>query len=175
MSYGKHNSQNSQERGANMNAMEQVGILEYNTEHQPWFESLNRSWIEQYFYMEPIDAEVLQHPEQHIISKGGSILMATCEDTIAGTVALKYSSPGVYEFTKMAVDEKYRGRKIGEALALAAIKKAQQLGGKKIILYSNTILEPAIRLYRKLGFIEVPVDGPYKRSNIKMELNLGQS
>ena len=94
------------------------------------------------------------------------------DDDIAGTVALKYSAPGVYEFTKMAVDEKYQGRKIGEALALAAIRKVDELGGRKIILYSNTILEPAIRLYRKLGFREVPVDGPYVRSNIKMELTL---
>ena len=100
--------------------------------------------------------------------------MASVDEEIAGTVALKYSSPGVYEFTKMAVDEKYRGKKIGETLALAAIRKAQQLGGRKIILYSNTVLEPAVMLYRKLGFIEVPVDGPYKRSNIKMELNIGQ-
>jgi len=154
--------------------MEHVDILEYRTEHQPWFEQLNRSWIERHFNMEAIDFEVLQHPEDHIISKGGSILMATYENTVAGTVALKYSSPGVYEFTKMAVDEKYRGKKIGETLALAAITKARQLGGRKIILYSNTVLEPAVMLYRKLGFIEVPVDGPYKRSNIKMELNLGQ-
>ena len=76
----------------------------------------------------------------------------------------------VYEFTKMAVGEKYRGQKIGRALGEAAIEKAKKLGAHKIILYSNTILTPAIELYRKLGFLEVPVDGPYKRSNIKMEL-----
>ena len=70
----------------------------------------------------------------------------------------------------MAVDEKYRGQKIGKALGEAAIEKAHTFGAHKIILYSNTILTPAIGLYRKLGFVEVPVDGPYKRSNIKMEL-----
>jgi ribosomal protein S18 acetylase RimI-like enzyme len=154
--------------------MTSVEILEYCDEHQPWFEQLNRSWIEQYFNMESIDFEVLQHPGKHIIATGGSILMAKCENEVAGTVALKYSAPGIYEFTKMAVDEKHRGKKIGEALALAAIRKARQMGGKRIILYSNTILGPAISLYKKLGFIEVPVDGPYKRSNIKMELNLTQ-
>lgn len=152
--------------------MDEIEILEYRNEHQPWFEKLNRTWIEQYFEMEDIDVQVLQNPESHIISKGGTILMAQYEKQIAGTVALKYSSPGVFEFTKMAVDEKYRGKKIGLLLARAAIRKVQQLGGHTIILYSNTILEPAIRLYRKLGFREVPVDGPYKRSNIKMELNL---
>ena len=155
--------------------MSNIEILEYKSEYQPWFELLNRAWIERYFVMEAIDVEVLQDPERHIISKGGSIIMASTDNTIVGTVALKYSGPGVYEFTKMAVDEKFQGKKVGHALAVAAIKKAGKLGGKKIILYSNTILVPAIALYRKLGFCEVPIDGPYKRSNIKMELNLGQS
>lgn len=149
-----------------------VEIFEYKSEHQSWFEKLNRQWIEQYFWMEPVDVEVLQHPDQYIIEKGGAILMATCNGEIAGTVALKFVDKNVYEFTKMAVHEKYRGQKIGRALGEEAIQKAKKLGAQKIILYSNTILAPAIELYRKLGFVEVPVDGPYKRSNIKMELNV---
>jgi GNAT superfamily N-acetyltransferase len=147
-------------------------IITYRPEHQPWFEKFNRDWIERYFWMEPIDVAVLQHPEEHILSKGGTILMASCDKEIAGTVALKYVSPGVYEFTKMAVDEKFRGQKVGLALAKAAIEKARGLGAHKIILYSNTLLEAAISLYRKLGFREIPVDGTYERSNIKMELIL---
>jgi ribosomal protein S18 acetylase RimI-like enzyme len=31
-------------------------------------------------------------------------------------------------------------------------------------------LKHALALYKKLGFVEIPVDGPYKRSDIKMEL-----
>lgn len=152
--------------------MATIEILDYRTEHQPWFEQLNRDWIERYFKMESIDFDVLQKPEDHIIGKGGSILMAAVDKQIAGTVALKYVSPGIYEFTKMAVDEEFRGQKVGRALAEAAIRKARRLGARKIILYSNTVLEAAIRLYEKMGFIEVPVDGPYQRSNIKMELTL---
>jgi ribosomal protein S18 acetylase RimI-like enzyme len=145
-------------------------IAEYQPQHQPWFEKFNRAWIEHYFRMEPIDELVLQDPDEHIISKGGSILMATFNGEMAGTVALKFVEAGVYEFTKMAVDEKFRGKKVGEALAQAAIGKAKELGAEKIILYSNTMLQPAVALYRKLGFKEVPLDGPYKRSNVKMEL-----
>jgi len=151
-----------------------IAILNYDKTHQPWFEKLNRDWIEKYFWMEPLDFEVLQHPDEHIVKKGGSILMATYNNEVAGTVALKYVAPGVYEFTKMAVDEKYRGKKIGQALAAAAIEKAKLAGANRIILYSNTVLETAINLYRKIGFKEIPVDGPYKRSNIKMELVLKQ-
>ena len=78
----------------------------------------------------------------------------------------------VYEFTKMAVDEKFQGLKIGRLLAETAIVKAKSMGASKIILYSHTSLTTAIGLYRKLGFVEVPVDGPYKRSDIKMELKV---
>ena len=152
--------------------MDVVKITEYQPEHQPWFEKFNRDWIEEFFWMEPIDFEVLQNPEDHIINRGGAILMAQYNNEMAGTVALKFVEPGVYEFTKMAVNVKFRGLKIGEALSLKAIEKARVLGGRKIILYSNTKLEPAIGLYRKLGFQEIPLDGPYKRSNIKMELTL---
>lgn len=150
----------------------EIAIFLYETQHQPWFEKLNRAWIEKYFWMEPVDFQVLQHPDEHIIEKGGFIFMASYENEIAGTVALKFVSPGIYEFTKMAVDEKFQGKKIGKALAEVAIAHAKALGADKIILYSNTMLETAITLYRKLGFVEVPVDGPYKRSDIKMEKQL---
>jgi ribosomal protein S18 acetylase RimI-like enzyme len=149
-----------------------IEILAYKKEHQPWFEKLNRQWIEKYFWMEPLDFEILQNPEEYIIKKGGIILMALCDQEVAGTVALKFITPVVYELTKMAVDENFQGRKIGRALADAAISKARQVGAEKIVLYSNTSLHPAISLYEKSGFKEIPVDGPYKRTNIKMELIL---
>jgi ribosomal protein S18 acetylase RimI-like enzyme len=149
-----------------------VEIIDYKAEFQPWFEKFNRDWIEKYFWMEPVDTLVLQHPEDHIIKKGGHILMAKVDREVAGTVALKFAAPGVYEFTKMAVDEKFRGMKVGEMLAKAAIAKARVLNANKIVLYSSTKLKPALALYTKLGFTEIPVDGPYKRSDIKLELPL---
>lgn len=155
-----------------MTVTETCRILDYQPQHQPWFEKFNRAWIEKYFWMEPIDFQVLQQPDIHILGKGGKILMAKWGDEFAGTVALKFVSPGVYEFTKMAVDERFQGKRIGYELSIAAIEKARGLGAEKIILYSNTKLETAISLYRKLGFVEIPLDGPYKRSDIKMELKL---
>ncbi len=149
-----------------------IEIITYQDEHQPWFEKFNRDWIEQYFWMEPIDVQVLQHPQEHILLPGGKILMALYNKEVAGTVALKFVEKGVYEFTKMAVTDKFQGKKIGYALSIAAIDKAKQLNASKIILYSNTRLETAISLYKKLGFKEVPLDGPYKRSDIKMEYTI---
>jgi ribosomal protein S18 acetylase RimI-like enzyme len=145
-------------------------IVDYSPGHQSAFEALNREWIERFFEMEAPDYEMLQNPEENILKKGGSIFMALWNDLVVGTVALKPVSPGIFELTKMAVNEAYQGRKIGRALAEAAVRRAQNSGAEKIILYSNTMLGPALALYKKLGFREIPVDGPYKRSDIKMQL-----
>lgn len=149
-----------------------IRILDYQPDHQPHFERLNRHWIEKYFWMEPVDVLVLQNPEEHILAHGGHIWMAEYEHQIVGTVALKFVQPGIYEFTKMAVDETHQGLKIGKQLAEAAIDWCKENNTSTIILYSNTKLLPAITLYRKLGFREVELDGPYKRSDIKMQLDL---
>lgn len=150
-----------------------IQINFYQPKYQAAFESLNKAWIEKYFWIEPIDVEVLQNPEKNIIAPGGEILIALIDDQPVGVVALKRVSEIVLEFTKMAVDEKFQGKKIGEKLAVVAIATAKVMKATKIILYSNTKLVAAIQLYRKLGFVEVELDGPYKRSDIKMELNLG--
>lgn len=154
--------------------MDTIKIIDYRPEHQPYFEGLNRAWIEKFFWMEDRDTYVLQKPEEAIIEKGGAVLMAACNGEIAGTVALKKVTADVYEFTKMAVDERFRRRGIAEALSRASFDKARELGAKKVILYSNRILTPAITMYHKLGFAEVPIekDIVYRRSDIKMEIDL---
>lgn len=153
--------------------MDTITIIDYRPEHQPHFERLNRAWIEKHFWLEDLDRYVLQQPEEAIIGPGGAILMATCNGEIAGTVALKKASNEEWEFTKMAVDEAFQRRGIAEKLSYAAFDKARKLGAKKISLYSQTALAPAILLYRKLGFAEVPMDSLlYKRADIKMELAL---
>ena len=151
-----------------------ISITDYHPSHQPYFEQFNRNWIEKYFWLEEIDLFVLQHPDEAILEPGGAILMALSGNVVAGTVALKKISDTVFEFTKMAVDENFRRQGIAEALSQAAFEKARQLGATKVILYSHSSLIPAITLYKKLGFIQVPMDSDlYKRSDIKMEIALG--
>jgi len=150
-----------------------ITIVDYLTEHQLWFEKLNREWIEKYFRMEEVDENVLTNPEEFILKNGGVILMAYWNDEVAGTVALRKMKSGDYELTKMAVDEKFRGKGIGEALVKGILDRAKEMGQKKVILYSNTILDTAIRLYRRIGFKEIPLEADtYERSNIKMEIGL---
>jgi hypothetical protein len=76
----------------------------------------------------------------------------------------------------MAVTPSARGRGIGELLGRAAVERAKRLGAQRIELVSNTTLQPALGLYRKLGFTEAPL-GPtkYQRANIRMILDLENS
>jgi len=153
--------------------MSAIAILEYKSEHQPYFEKFNRVWIEALFEMEPLDEWVLTNPDKAIIEPGGAILMASYNGEIAGTVGLRKVAEGVFEFTKMAVDEKFRRKGIAEAISYASFLKAKELGAARVILYSNTKNAGAIRLYEKIGFKHLPVENDvYKRANVKMEIDL---
>jgi ribosomal protein S18 acetylase RimI-like enzyme len=123
--------------------------------YQVDFESLNRAWIEKYFEMEPRDVYILTNPDESILQKGGHILIALYNGIVAGVVALIKLNDDTYELSKMGVDENFRRKGIAEALGRAAIQKGKELKGRFIILFSNTKLEPAIQLYRKLGFKEI--------------------
>lgn len=150
-----------------------INIIPFESTYASYFYDLNIEWLQTYFYVEPFDEEVLSKPEQYIINKGGHIFFAKENDTILGTVALMPTkNPLVFELTKMAVLPNQRGKNIGQKLMQYSIDFAKQNNFKGLILYSNTKLENAIYIYRKYGFIEIPVEenSPYKRSNIKMEL-----
>jgi ribosomal protein S18 acetylase RimI-like enzyme len=51
------------------------------------------------------------------------------------------------------------------------IAEAKELNAKRLTLFSNTKLEAAIHVYRKYGFVEIPLPAEmhYVRSDIKME------
>jgi ribosomal protein S18 acetylase RimI-like enzyme len=52
----------------------------------------------------------------------------------------------------VVVDKEYRGRKIGEELALRLIYEAKKLGLRHVDLTSNPSREVANALYQKIGF-----------------------
>jgi len=150
-----------------------IKIITYHEQYAKTFYDLNIEWLKTYFYVEPFDEEVLSKPDTYIISKGGHIFFALLKNVVVGTVALMPTKDSkVFELTKMAVSPNHRGHKIGQQLMQHCIEFAKEKE-KNLMLYSNTILENAIYIYKKYGFIEIPVEpnSPYKRSNIKMKLN----
>lgn len=156
--------------------MNEIKIVDYRPAHQPYFESFNRVWIEELFEMEPVDEWVLTNPGQAILQTGGAILMAEYKGVPAGTVGLRKVDEKTWEFTKMAVDIKYRRLGIAEAISYASFIKAKSLGAMTVILYSNTKNAGAIKLYEKIGFRHVEVEqGIYKRANVKMTIGIDEA
>ncbi|TJY33989.1 GNAT family N-acetyltransferase [Pontimicrobium aquaticum] len=149
-------------------------IVPFDSIYSKNFYDLNIEWLNTYFYVEPIDEEVLSKPEKYIIDKGGYIFFAKLNNDVVGTVALMPTkTKNLFELTKMAVSPKHRGLKIGQQLMQHCINFAKTNNFKGLMLYSNTKLENAIYIYKKFGFKEIPVEdnSPYVRSDIKMALN----
>lgn len=152
-----------------------VEIVNYRPEHFMTFKRLNIMWINSHWSLEPHDLEVLNDPDSSILSKGGHIFVALVDGEPMGVVALCRMDGTEYDFelAKLAVDPEARGLGVGEKMCRAALEFARKSGARKIFLESNTLLKPAINLYRKLGFTELEEYHPaYERGDIQMELTL---
>lgn len=158
--------------------MNELSIIPYTSVYQPDFLRLNVAWISTMFVVEPHDLEQLEHPEDHILPNGGAIFLARLNNETVGTVAMVNTSedPDMitsFELAKMSVTPPAQGRGAGQLLALAAIDYARRAGAKLVWLESNRKAETAIRLYRRVGFQEVPLrPSLYTRADICMELHL---
>jgi carbonic anhydrase len=89
-------------------------------------------------------------------------------------VALRALSEDLCEMKRLYVRPEFRGKSLGRALAEAVIRQAAEIGYTRMRL--DTIqgtMDPAIRLYRELGFREIPAyySSPV-RETLFMELAL---
>lgn len=154
--------------------MNNLTFIPFQPKYAKTFKKLNLEWIKKFFEVEEKDIELLDKCEENIINKGGYIFFAKIDDTIVGCVAYIKIKEDVYELGKMAVNEDYQGKRIGQELLTYAINFAKTENWKQVILYSSVKLKNALHIYKKIGFVEIPIepDVVYKRSSIKMELNL---
>ena len=152
-------------------------VIPFESRLAPVFKDLNKAWLERYFYVEPKDEEILEQCETYIIGNGGYIFFAEYDKHIVGCFSFIKVEDDIYELGKMAVHPDYQGLKIGQKLMEFGIDLGRSKSWKRIILYSHTKLGPALYIYRKYGFREIPLEKqtPYERSNIKMELVLDSS
>lgn len=149
-------------------------IIPFEPQYNGDFKKLNVEWLEEFFCVEPHDEEVLGKPEEFIIQPGGHIFLVREKEEIIGCVALMKIEENTFELTKMAISPNHRGKQIGQKLMEHTINFSKGQPWKKLIIYSNRKLENAIHIYRKFGFIEIPIgeNNPYARGDIKMKLSL---
>lgn len=150
-----------------------IELVDFESKHADVFRNLNYEWIEKHFVMEESDRVMLDAPRETILDNGGYIVIALYDGEPVGTCALIKHKDNRFELAKMAVAEKAKRKNIGYLTGVRIIEQARSLGAERIFLESNTLLVPAIDLYKKLGFERiVGKPSPYERCNIQMEMKL---
>lgn len=145
-------------------------IVEYQSKYRDDFIRLNKAWIEKYFTMEQDDYDILYHFE-YLLKKGAMIFFAVEDETVLSTAMAAPISEGEWEICKLATDERQQRHGAGSAVFRACMDYALERGAKRLVIISNRLLKPALHIYEKFGFREIPVDCThnYQRADIQFE------
>ncbi|MEZ5594539.1 MAG: carbonate dehydratase [Gammaproteobacteria bacterium] len=90
----------------------------------------------------------------------GRLYLATLDGKPVGCVGVRQFSDGVAELKRLYVTPDARRMGTGRLLALAAIQAAQELGYQRLVLDTLPSMRMALKLYRQLGFQEIPAYYP---------------
>lgn len=150
-----------------------IEIIEYNDKYQPDFKRMNLEYLDRYNLTESHDLQILDDPKGTVLKNKGYLWLAKAGKEIVGSVGIMNEGHGIFELIKMCVAESWRGKGISKLLIEKCLEKVKELGGKKLILFSNHQLRTALKLYEKYGFRNVEVtDSPFETADVKMELEL---
>lgn len=145
-------------------------IIDFNPKYAADFIRINLEWLDKYELIEPADIFMLENYQSVILDTGGAIFLVKSGDAIVGSAALVNEGNGLFELAKMAVTVPYQGHGISKVLIENCFEKALKLGATKVYLVSNSRLTTAISLYKKYGFIHVPVtNNHYANADVMME------
>jgi len=97
----------------------------------------------------------LQNPLTKYGPPMGSLFMLYVNEQPAGCVALQaLPQEGICEMKRLYVRPAYRARGYGDVLVKLILEDAAFRGYNKMVLDTLERLQPAIRLYRRFGFID---------------------
>ncbi|MEZ4900302.1 MAG: GNAT family N-acetyltransferase [Spirosomataceae bacterium] len=86
----------------------------------------------------------------------GELWLVKDNEQFVGCAGLRRLDPQTCELKRMFVQPAYRGYHLGERLMEAALLTAQMLGYEKMRLDTLRRLIPAVKLYQRFGFEEIP-------------------
>jgi ribosomal protein S18 acetylase RimI-like enzyme len=116
------------------------------------FHDLNESWILESFSMDDKDRLILGDPSGRVLKAGGEIFLIVRSGATLGCCALLPLENQSWELAKMAVAKEHRGRGIGRRLLQHVVEYAKETGAHKLCLKTSSLLQPAIHLYKSVGF-----------------------
>ncbi|CAJ36560.1 GNAT family N-acetyltransferase [Methanocella arvoryzae] len=88
-------------------------------------------------------------------------LVATIDDQVVGLLLSSQIADGSVLILDIAVDSSHRGKGIGGKMLENLISKSAMLGRRQIVLAVTLDNEPAIGLYRKMGFRQTSIFDQY--------------
>ncbi|MGK0414787.1 MAG: putative acetyltransferase [Polaribacter sp.] len=152
--------------------MKDLEIIQFEDKYQKKFKNINLHWLNKFELYEKADDKLLDNPDL-FIQNGATILLATVNNNIVGTICLNPINKTSYEILKFAVIDGYKGLGIGKKLMQICIDLCKQKGVERIILESSSKLQNALNLYEKFGFKHIEIkDTHFVTADIKMELKL---
>ncbi|RYD74305.1 MAG: GNAT family N-acetyltransferase [Sphingobacteriales bacterium] len=113
------------------------------------------AWLNIDLCFQNFDAELQQLDKMYALPHGGIILCKEQEHYI-GCVGIRKIDNESAEMKRMWIKTDQHGQGPGSALLQKAIELAKICGYKKIKLDTLNTMTPAINLYIKNGFIEIP-------------------
>jgi ribosomal protein S18 acetylase RimI-like enzyme len=106
------------------------------------------------------DQELASLPGEYA-PPGGRLLLADWledgKEQLAGCVALHRLDDAVCEMKRLYVRPEFRGKKIGQSLAVAILEEGREIGYRRMRLDTvPSVMGNAVALYRSMGFREIP-------------------
>ena len=146
-------------------------IIPYEKKYRKTFVDLNTAWLERFYTVEPFDQDTMDRVEE-LIADGAMVYFAVEGEKVLATCMAMPLSDDVWELCKLAAVDQYTGTGAGSAVFETCMKYAINHGAEKLSLISCRALKPAIHIYEKFGFREVPLDKTFwgaEKADIEME------
>ena len=104
-----------------------------------------------------VAVELASLPGKYASPQGAVLLARDAGGRALGCVALRpWRPPGTGEVKRLYVCPEARGQAFGQRLAEAVVGAARQAGYTRLVLDTLASMQPALRVYRALGFRPVP-------------------
>lgn len=149
-------------------------IIAYEKRYKKDFVALNTAWLERFYTVEPYDRDMMDRAEE-LIDGGGMVYFAVEEGHVLATCMTIPLTGDTWEMCKLAAAGQYTGTGAGSAVFQACMQYAIAHGAKKLSLISCRALKPAIHIYEKFGFYEVPLNKAFwgaEKADIEMEYSV---